>query len=137
LLNFSGVENMYVIGDSHAWNLVKLDDGKWYWCDPTWDDTPYEPDGISYDYFCVADSEFDDHTPYTPNEENVNNRLYPLPDRAHVSFKSDEIMEVGETFTVDGSTYLIKGYKSVVCTSYVSGELPSKVTYKGIEYTVR
>lgn len=137
LLNFSGVENMYVIGDSHAWNLVKLDDGKWYWCDPTWDDTPYEPDGISYDYFCVADSKFDDHTPYTPNEENVNNRLYPLPDRAHVSFKSDEIMEVGETFTVDGSTYLIKGYKSVVCTSYVSGELPSKVTYKGIEYTVR
>ena len=140
LLNFSGVENIYVTGDAggaHAWNLVKLDDGKWYWCDPTWDDNPNEPDGITYDYFCMADKRFDDHIPNTPDDENIYDRLYPLPSRSPVSFSSNEVMEVGEIFTVDGSTYLIKGYKSVVCTSYVSSELPSKVTYKGIEYTVR
>lgn len=25
-------------GGAHAWNLVKMDDGKWYWMDVTWND---------------------------------------------------------------------------------------------------
>ena len=42
LLRYYGVPNYYVEGygngGRHAWNLVQLDDGKWYWNDVTWDD---------------------------------------------------------------------------------------------------
>lgn len=38
LLNAAGVETIDVISNNHAWNLVKLDDGNFYACDPTFDD---------------------------------------------------------------------------------------------------
>ena len=45
LLNACGIENIYVVGEgkgqSHAWNLVKLD-GAYYYVDVTWDDARYE-----------------------------------------------------------------------------------------------
>ena len=45
LLRYYGVPNYYVEGyangGKHAWNLVQLDDGKWYWNDATWDDGLY------------------------------------------------------------------------------------------------
>lgn len=64
LLNVSGIDNIYVSGiggdaetgmGNHAWNLIKLDDGEWYWCDLTWDDVPEL--GVQYDYFCVNDTQ--------------------------------------------------------------------------------
>lgn len=40
LLMRAGIQSYYVVGyagESHAWNLVKID-GKWYYVDATWDD---------------------------------------------------------------------------------------------------
>ncbi len=139
LLNFSGIENIYVsgyAGGRHAWNMIKLDDGKWYWCDTTWNDDPSAPDGITYDYFCVGDAEFTNHTPRTPDEDEVSERLYPLPDCAKSSFSSESILEIGEVFTVEGRRYKINGYKSAICT-LANGPIPETVTYNGIEYSVK
>ena len=42
LLNYSGIEEIYITGGSiageHAWNVVRMDDGDWYWFDATWND---------------------------------------------------------------------------------------------------
>ncbi|MCR5816222.1 MAG: leucine-rich repeat protein [Ruminococcus sp.] len=44
LLNYVGIDNLLVIGTEkesgggHAWNAVKMDDGTYYFTDPTWDD---------------------------------------------------------------------------------------------------
>ncbi len=74
VLNAIGVENMTVRGYSHdqphAWNLVKMDDSKWYNIDVTWDDgSESENFGIYYGYFAIPSSDFNkDHTedPETP-----------------------------------------------------------------------
>ena len=66
LLNIRGIENLMVDGyagdgvggnGAHAWNLIKLDDDEWYWCDLTWDDAPNYAWGIYYGYFCVNDAQ--------------------------------------------------------------------------------
>ncbi|MBR6680098.1 MAG: hypothetical protein IKL59_02435 [Clostridia bacterium] len=100
LLNASNIENCYVIGVSgtvmasgigHVWNMIKLDDGKWYYCDLTWDDLGEDGDGIHYNNFC-AGSETDINEgfvgdPATFEAEHIENLpsgtgedfLYALP----------------------------------------------------------
>lgn len=68
LLQQLGVDSFLVTGsvkkgESHAWNLVKVD-GDWYYLDATWGDAYYRmEDGevsdiqkevVNYDYFCVT-----------------------------------------------------------------------------------
>lgn len=54
-----------VRGQGHAWNLVYMDDGQWYFVDPTWGDASYQQEdgaactqnscpAVNYDYFCVT-----------------------------------------------------------------------------------
>ena len=50
-------------GEAHAWNAVKVDDGKWYFVDVTWDDpmikgTSNYPNGdnLSYTYFLCTNN---------------------------------------------------------------------------------
>ncbi len=57
-----GIESYFVIGESkgesHAWNLVKIED-QYYHIDPTWDD-PVTEDGkdiLRYNYFNLTDDE--------------------------------------------------------------------------------
>ncbi len=49
----------------HAWNMVYID-GNYYWVDVTWGDPVYldEPERskINYDYLCVSDENFTEHT---------------------------------------------------------------------------
>ncbi len=84
LLNAKGINNIYVTGQSnnqgHAWNLVQMDNGGWYWYDLTWDDQPNIPSGKIYDYFCKTDSEFPNHK--VSDEKEGLDYLYDLPDRA-------------------------------------------------------
>lgn len=61
LMNLQGIECAYVVGNSHCWNLTKLDD-EWYYTDVTWGDpftegtdpetgeVKYTEDGIDYSY---------------------------------------------------------------------------------------
>ena len=91
LLNVSGIDNIFVRGKSgrenHVWNIVKLDDGKWYWCDLTWDDS-----SNSYRYFCVGDTTtfLSQHVYGNPNVNFLDYGviyLYSLPERAKSNYK--------------------------------------------------
>lgn len=104
LLTFSGVENVYVVGDAggmHCWNLARMDDGNWYWFDPTWGDTGADP----YLYFCVTDSAMETHTP-TPEDQYGMYFNHILPQRAQAAFSSSEFPGIGETITADGGQYI-------------------------------
>ena len=56
LLNFIGIENVYVFNEVHAWNIVKADDGNWYWIDATFDD-PSNLDNVLHIFFFKNDTE--------------------------------------------------------------------------------
>ena len=161
LLNVRGVENILVTGvaghygqqEDHAWNLVKLDDGKWYWCDLTWDDQPGWEWGITYNYFCVNDTQnvnwWDDSGPqpaqnflasHTPNTATNSNIVYDLelPARSSSEFAGSDIL-LRDTFTVDKLTYAVAGYRTVQLTKVGKNgalNIPETVTYKGKQYTV-
>ena len=88
LLNYNNIENIFVTGnsrgESHAWNLVKFDDGKYYYADPTWDDQNGSLNGDDTDFFALGENNFlKDHTPdgssyiYAITHNNIY--LNPLP----------------------------------------------------------
>lgn len=52
LLNSAGIETYYLLGDNHAWNVVKLGN-HYFHSDTTWDDG----DTVSHDWFLKSDSE--------------------------------------------------------------------------------
>lgn len=83
LLNYCEVECIFVTGTAnggaHAWNMVKLDNGEWYWYDLTWDDGTR-----SEKYFCVT--EMDYHDVATPGEMGKD-YVYILPEVAETPYK--------------------------------------------------
>ncbi len=79
LLNAAGLDNVFVTGISndqnHAWNMVKLDDGAYYYVDCTWDDT----NGTS-EYFAKGSYDFGiSHVNNTSSATGVL-YLYDLPE---------------------------------------------------------
>lgn len=156
LLNYCDIENVLVFGwakEAHAWNLIKLDDGGWYWCDLTWDDTPEFAWGISYKYFCVNDTEnvdwsdgpfvqgsesfLESHTPNGKIDTGIN-YSYNLPARSSTKFDGADIM-LRDTFDIGDLTYAIAGYNSVQLVSVNAGgnvTVPASVTYSGKEFNV-
>lgn len=159
LLNYNGVENVFVSGkggrEEHAWNLVKLDNGGWYWCDLTWDDTPAEYCGISYQYFLVNDTQqvnwldgglhyntvdtfLTRHTPHTAQGTSIQ-FLYELPARASDVYAEENGLTLRKTFKVNGFQYAVAGYNTVqLVKKEASGAvtIPETVTYGKITYTV-
>ena len=71
----------YVESVRHAWNLVRLDDGNWYWVDVTWDDAGGN-NGAAHTWFCLSDETFTDHITDTPGSYAY---LYELPSRTGAS----------------------------------------------------
>ena len=151
LLNLRGIENIMVTGtatnnegqsEGHAWNLIKLDDGEWYWCDLTWDDMGKYRWGVSYQYFCVNDLQavnwadsgnittdetgegiggspellktfVDNHLPFSPTGSGMS-FLYKLPTRSQKVYKGlDHELILRDTFTVGDFQYAIAGYGTV------------------------
>lgn len=155
LLNVSGIENVYVRGTAgtinHAWNLVRLDDGEWYWFDITWDDQKTAFRGIMYNYFAVNDTQvtdwYDAHHGYqTPSvgssgflQKHTHEIKYTLPERADGVFSDDRILELRETFTVDGLTYALVGFNKVQLISIGqigAVQIPAEVVFDGRAYEV-
>ena len=160
LLNCLGIENIFVTGESngedHAWNLVQMDDGNWYWFDLTWDDTPGWMWGISYNYFCVNDFQnvnwkdsegrygwgtttnfLNTHSFNIPTNQSVD-FLYGLPTCSAVVYDADELL-LRDTFEVGGSSYALVGYNTVALIySTILGDviIPEKVVYNGVDYEV-
>ena len=66
-MNYTGVDCIYVVGkgarEDHAWNIIKLDDGKYYCYDATWNDTN------GYNRYLAKGTAFfnKNHTPFTPS----------------------------------------------------------------------
>ena len=60
--------------EAHMWAYVKMDDGKWYAVDVTWDD---QNSGIIYNYFLKGSNSMgSDHTPRPPVVNNEEVALY-------------------------------------------------------------
>ncbi|MDE7162466.1 MAG: leucine-rich repeat protein [Clostridia bacterium] len=142
LLNMRGVENVFVTGqggrEAHAWNLVKLDDGKWYWYDLTFDDTPNSYWGISHTYFCATDESFlKSHTADSSEGEGVQ-FLYELPERATAKYAGKEI-KYDDSFWSSGTQYTVVGYDEINVKLITSGGrcvIPESVKYKKRDLTV-
>lgn len=87
MMNCYDIENIYVTGlgngGGHAWNMVGMDDGKYYWLDATWDDQPFEED--QHDYFLVGNQNFIDHIADSP-EGTGTNFLYALPSASDADY---------------------------------------------------
>ncbi len=155
LLNYNGIENLMVTGvgngERHGWNLVRLDDGNWYWCDLTWDDAPSQS-GIMHNYFMVNDLQdlgvstgYDRvtfikyHLIDTPENEREQ-FLYELPARSKVIYRDEVFLTVGETFKVDNCTYSVTGYGTVKLIKNENKKgyvVPKIVSYNDVEYTVK
>lgn len=87
MMNCYGINNIYVTGigytsagsGGHAWNMVGMNDNKYYWLDATWDDQTYEQ--YQHQYFLVGNKNFTDHKIDTPNPPTEDDDfLYALPE---------------------------------------------------------
>lgn len=158
LLNFCKIENVFVSGrsndENHAWNMAQMDDGKWYWFDLTWDDSPGWMWGIKYNYFCVNDTQnvnwrdggwttdessfMNDHSPFSPLD-SAEKFLYALPERSSSIFDAEDGLVLRESFSADGFTYEKIGYRTLQLKKIsLNGDvqIPETVTYNGDTYTV-
>ena len=153
LLNYCGVGNIVVTGyagEPHAWNLVEIEDGQWYWFDLTWDDSPDFMWGVLYTNFCVTDNQntgwrdgawsvsastfITSHVP-EPVQNTGIDFMYSLPDRAAQVYDG----YLRDTFTVAGLTFAISGHGEVALTSIDrrgAVVIPETVDYQGKRYTV-
>ena len=161
LLNYSGIENVFVTGDGngeeHAWNLVRLDDGNWYWCDLTWDDTfvgglnSNWKWGISYNYFMVNDTQntliaeggwnygedvsfLENHTFDAATNAGVS-FLYDLPKRSQDVYTSGSLM-LRDEIVVDDMLLQVVGYNALELhkvTASGNFDIPETVQYNGRE----
>ena len=157
LLNFCNIDNIYVTGyagEPHAWNLVLLDNGEWYWYDLTWDDQPDWMLGVRYNFFCVNDYDLvnwsdgsegksktflQEHIPGQPGEMGVNYN-YSLPARAEKSFEYDGLLLRDQIIEVDGLSYVLVGFNTV-CQTKIEAEgnivIPESITFNGSVLTVK
>ncbi len=93
LCEYYGIESIFVTGyvhDNHAWNLLQMDDGNYYFVDCTGDDLG---DAASDAFFAVGtDTLYQTHTINTP--ENIGaDYLYALPDISKTDYNAAEIPE--------------------------------------------
>ena len=82
LCDLAGIESMVVIGtnasgDSHAWNVIKMD-GNWYNVDSTWDDPilkEVDPTNLRHMYFGVPDSWIHEKSHFNINTKSTGTKV--------------------------------------------------------------
>lgn len=84
MLNYYDIPVRYVTGTGagggHAWNMVQMGNGKWYWLDATWDDQTYER--YQHTFFLMGTTSYENnsnkHVADTPAGIGAD-YLYELP----------------------------------------------------------
>ncbi len=98
ILNCIGVENVLVTGTagsgSHAWNIVRFDDGSFYCVDCTWDDLR----GDLSLFAKGTDLFYKDHTPDSPENSGVDH-LYGLPEVRAEDYSFDPTLRKSPVLT--------------------------------------
>ena len=156
ILNYCGINNVFVTGyagEAHGWNLVQLDDGKWYWYDLTWDDQPRWMLGVTHNYFCVSSVDYvdwkdgvssgsikflKDHTP-TPSGGTGINYSYELPEVSDTPYVYDGLMLRDEIIVKDGLSYVLIGFNNVALINIDKEgavNIPESIDYNGTSLDV-
>lgn len=122
-----GIGNYIVTGTSsgqgHAWNIVQMDDGKWYYIDVTWDDVEDTIEGIEYyyGYFAVSSSRFaQTHTNYTEADVGKNYQ-FRIP-KAEDTYAYSVYEQSGSIPSFESVSALRSDYYSMWAASYDKGE---------------
>ena len=102
LCNYYGIENIFVSGTSrnegHTWNVIRLDDGKYYYADCTWDD---HGAFVSDMYFAKGAQTYqNDHIPDSP-EGTRSRYLYALPEISEDDFDPSVLELLSPTDTTE------------------------------------
>ncbi|MBQ8413695.1 MAG: hypothetical protein IJX58_00425 [Clostridia bacterium] len=151
ILNYYSIDNVFVTGyagEAHAWNLVELDDGRWYWYDLTWDDQPEWMLGVKHNYFCVSSADYvdwrdggssgenkflQDHTPAEPGGTGIY-FSYELPEVSDTPYVYDGLMLRDDIIVKDGLSYVLIAFNKLALID-ISKEgnvaIPETVDYKG------
>ena len=116
IMNRLGINCLLITGDangSHAWNLVEMDNGEYYFLDLTWDDVDDGYINLYYDYFLIDSDEFlTTHTPMSPMgiDANFTSKLPHLSHDDSYSFYNRHNLYISE--------YSLKDFSSVVRSSF-------------------
>lgn len=102
LADKAGIPCMRISSNSHTWNAVLMEDGKWYAIDSTWDDPmttdPEQTYVLRYNYFLVGSKTLTDgEVPFSESDSHIeqifytdyagNSLLYPtLSETAYAPF---------------------------------------------------
>ena len=80
---------------AHMWNYVKMEDGKWYAVDVTWDDTDGSDNkGIIYTYFLKGSVSFNEN--HEPSEDMIITTL-TYPELSETDYDPNNAQPVTET----------------------------------------
>lgn len=96
LYTYYGIESIFVTGtvnSGHAWNLVKLDDGKYYFIDATGDDSG---DTVSYQYFAVGTNTLSKTHTLHSTANTGSDFLYALPEISPSDYVSTPMQIQGD-----------------------------------------
>ncbi len=133
ILNYIKLDNIYVIGKGngggHAWNMVKFDNGKYYYVDTTWNQNTH-----SNKFFANGSKSFaETHIAYTKDSKYLD-FLYDLP-----TVPSDDY-DFSNTYSIEDSIVELESdsfiYDGTAKKPSVTVKLGNKTLVKGTDYTV-
>ncbi len=123
-LNYVGVECHYVSGkggsEAHGWNIVRLDDGKYYNYDVTWNDTN------GYNRYIAKGTAFfyKNHTPSTPSGKHLEWQA-KLPAVSVTDYNGTKATYKTMTSSFTQTLSNVKAINTTYTTATVRWDIPS------------
>ncbi len=114
LCNYYGVDCLMILGTAnggnHAWNTAKMDNGKYYLFDLTWNDVRQSQ------YFAWGTKAFNsDHSPFLPTG-TAQYFLYALPSIPSANFDTSNLSQYNHTHSYASGVYYNSDYHSNKCS---------------------